>query len=88
MIQSCSHAQVDIVLLGIPDYPKIIKRPMDYGTINTKLDRREYRTAEDCLNDILQVSKNAKTFNPPGTQFMPTVMCDDFLRGYKGFLGG
>jgi hypothetical protein len=58
--------QVDPIALGIPAYPTIIKRPMDYGTINTKLDRREYRSAEECLDDILQVSRNAKTFNPPG----------------------
>jgi bromodomain-containing factor 1 len=65
---------VDPVALGIPDYPKIIKKPMDYGTIHTRLDRREYRTAEDCLNDILQVSRNAKMFNPPGAVSSQTLV--------------
>lgn len=39
------NTPVDPVALNLPDYPKIIKKPMDLGTIAHKLERREYEDA-------------------------------------------
>lgn len=50
--------------LGIPQYPDVIKYPMDYGTIMTKLKRGEYETMEDWTVDMQLVLTNAKIFNP------------------------
>src|SRR3989338_1906457 len=38
---------VDIVALGIPDYPSVIKYPMDFGTILRKLEAGEYYDSKE-----------------------------------------
>jgi hypothetical protein len=37
---------VDPIALGIPDYPKVVKNPMDFRTIGTKLKQRGF----ECLS--------------------------------------
>lgn len=49
--------------LNLPDYPKIVKQPMDLGTIQTNLNERKYAFLEDFANDIRLVWKNAMLFN-------------------------
>lgn len=56
---------VDYVQLCIPDYPKIIKQPMDLGTILEKLRSKEYRSVDEWIADMRLVFSNACTFNPP-----------------------
>jgi bromodomain-containing factor 1 len=58
---------VDPVALNIPDYPKIIKHPMDISTIKKKLSGGRYTTAYDFESDVRLMLKNCFTFNPPGT---------------------
>lgn len=36
------HLPVDTASLGLPDYFKIIKKPMDLGTIKKRLDNNYY----------------------------------------------
>jgi bromodomain-containing factor 1 len=55
---------VDYVTLGIPQYPEIIKYPMDYGSIMTNLKQGVYTTMEDWTVDMQLVLTNAKIFNP------------------------
>jgi len=38
--------------LGIPNYPKVIKKPMNLSTIRKKLDNREYDTAQHFYADF------------------------------------
>mmetsp|Transcript_3499 Transcript_3499/g.7896 ORF Transcript_3499/g.7896 Transcript_3499/m.7896 type:complete len:315 (-) Transcript_3499:225-1169(-) len=40
---------VDWKLLGIPDYPTIIKRPMDLGTVNQQLDAAHYTSLQQAF---------------------------------------
>ncbi|CAD5229514.1 unnamed protein product [Bursaphelenchus okinawaensis] len=54
---------VDAVKLNIPDYHKVIKRPMDLGTIEKRLKNCYYYTAEECVTDIEQVFANCYKFN-------------------------
>lgn len=54
---------VDPIKLGIPDYPKIIKSPMDFSTIRSKVDANEYDTIEAFAEDMRLVFRNAITFN-------------------------
>lgn len=51
--------------MGIPEYPKIIKKPMDLSTMKKKLDAGEYPTAEKFRDDFRLMIKNCTTFNPP-----------------------
>ncbi len=58
---------VDPVALGIPDYFKIIKTPMDLSTVSTRLNTGQYENAKDFEADIKQIFKNCYKFNPPGS---------------------
>jgi len=56
---------VDYVALNIPDYPLIIKHPMDLGTIQKKLNSHKYSSVDEWMADVRLVFMNAATFNPP-----------------------
>ncbi|KAH7815595.1 putative Bromodomain containing protein [Monocercomonoides exilis] len=59
-------APVDVKGLDIPDYPLIIKHPMDLGTIKSNLDHGIYDTNySKCLDDIYLVWDNCYHYNPP-----------------------
>jgi bromodomain-containing factor 1 len=58
---------VDPVALGIPDYFKVIKTPMDLATVTTRLNTGQYENAKDFEADIRQIFKNCYKFNPPGS---------------------
>uniref|UniRef100_A0A915D1K4 Bromo domain-containing protein n=1 Tax=Ditylenchus dipsaci TaxID=166011 RepID=A0A915D1K4_9BILA len=54
---------VDAIKLNIPDYHKVIKRPMDLGTIEKRLQNVYYYSADDCLRDVGAVMTNCFLFN-------------------------
>jgi bromodomain-containing factor 1 len=56
---------VDPVALNIPDYFKIIKKPMDLSTIQEKLKVNAYDSADDFEADIRLMFNNCYKFNPP-----------------------
>ncbi|KAJ7026962.1 hypothetical protein C8F04DRAFT_1123792 [Mycena alexandri] len=51
----------------VTGYADVVKRPMDLGTMTTKVQRGRYRSLEDFANDFRLVTSNAKIFNPPGS---------------------
>lgn len=57
---------VDAEALGLATYHKIIKKPMDLGTIKKNLDNGEYSTQDEVVEDIRLTFNNACTFNPVG----------------------
>lgn len=59
-------APVDPVALNIPSYLKIIKKPMDFGTIEKNLKNGVYQSAKDFHNDAQLVFQNCYKFNPEG----------------------
>jgi hypothetical protein len=54
------------VALDIPDYPEVIKNPMDLGTIWKKLQDGQYNDASEVLADLDLVWSNCLLYNPPG----------------------
>jgi bromodomain-containing factor 1 len=58
---------VDWFKLGIPDYPKIVKKPMDLSTMRAKLDSGAYTSAEKFRDDIKLIINNCFLYNPLGT---------------------
>ena len=58
---------LDWVKLAIPDYPKIVKKPMDLSTMRGKLDNGAYSTAEKFRDDFKLIISNCYLYNPPGT---------------------
>lgn len=59
---------VDPVALNIPSYLKIIKKPMDFGTIEKNLKEGVYQKAQDFYNDAQLVFQNCFKFNPEGDE--------------------
>eukprot|EP00457_Paulinella_chromatophora_P000766 gb/GEZN01000766.1/.p1 GENE.gb/GEZN01000766.1/~~gb/GEZN01000766.1/.p1 ORF type:complete len:1086 (+),score=177.49 gb/GEZN01000766.1/:358-3615(+) len=58
---------VDWQKLQIPDYPRIVKHPMDLGTIRTRLTEGVYLTLDNFASDVRLVWSNACTYNKPAT---------------------
>ncbi|XP_043353127.1 bromodomain-containing protein 2 isoform X3 [Dermochelys coriacea] len=56
---------VDAVKLGLPDYHKIIKQPMDMGTIKRRLENNYYWGAAECMQDFNTMFTNCYIYNKP-----------------------
>ena len=54
---------VDPEAEGLPNYNKVIKHPMDLGTIKKKLHDDKYKTVDEFVEDINLVWRNAIKFN-------------------------
>ncbi|KAI9223658.1 hypothetical protein BC828DRAFT_375383 [Blastocladiella britannica] len=54
---------VDPIRLNIPDYPLIVKNPMDLSTISDKLSRRVYATVEELDHDFQLMVDNCIRYN-------------------------
>uniref|UniRef100_A0A3B4A9X7 Bromodomain-containing protein 2 n=1 Tax=Periophthalmus magnuspinnatus TaxID=409849 RepID=A0A3B4A9X7_9GOBI len=59
------HEPVDAVKLSLPDYHKIIKTPMDMGTIKKRLENNYYRSASECMQDFNTMFTNCYIYNKP-----------------------
>ena len=79
---------VDPVKLMIPDYPEIIKRPMDLGTIRKRLETNYYRDLGECANDIRLTFDNAMLYNPMSSDVHRCARHFklNFEKNYKGKL--
>ena len=67
------------------DYPKIIPKLMDLGTVKSKLEQGKYADASDCANDIRLVWKNCMTYNADGSDFyrLADSYCKRFDERYQ-----
>ena len=54
---------VNYVALGLTDYPKIVKKPMDLSTVYENLKDGIYKAPRECLDDIQLVWDNCKLYN-------------------------
>ncbi|CAO3616923.1 unnamed protein product [Cunninghamella echinulata] len=58
---------VDPIKQGIPQYNEIIKKPMDLGTIKSKLKNNQYLSVQQFDDDLRLMFNNCYIFNPPNT---------------------
>ncbi|ORY34750.1 hypothetical protein BCR39DRAFT_514465 [Naematelia encephala] len=58
---------VDPVRDGAPDYPQVIRTPMDLGTISSKLEAGSYSNRQGFVKDIRLIISNCYTYNPVGS---------------------
>lgn len=54
---------VDIVKFNIPHYSDIIKHPMDLGTVQAKVNARQYSSLDQFIADVRLIFTNCYTFN-------------------------
>merc|ERR1719240_2245154 len=55
--------------MGLADYPKLIKEPMDLGTVTERVAKSYYSRLEHFANDVRLVWKNAFVFNAPDSLY-------------------
>uniref|UniRef100_A0A8C8S4T7 Bromodomain testis-specific protein n=1 Tax=Pelusios castaneus TaxID=367368 RepID=A0A8C8S4T7_9SAUR len=60
------HQPVDAAALNLPDYYKIIKKPMDLSTIKKRLEHNYYTKAKECIEDFETMFTNCYVYNKPG----------------------
>lgn len=56
---------VDPVALNIPSYHKVIKKPMDLGTVQSNLKNGQYSSGKEFKTDTELIFQNCFKFNPP-----------------------
>ncbi|KAH0576811.1 Bromodomain-containing protein [Spironucleus salmonicida] len=54
---------VDAIALGIPDYPIIVQKPMDYSTLYKNLTAKIYQTLSSFILDASLIFANCKKYN-------------------------
>ncbi|XP_030647147.1 bromodomain-containing protein 3b isoform X3 [Chanos chanos] len=59
------YQPVDVIKLNLPDYHKVIKNPMDMGTIKKRLENNYYWTAGECMQDFNTMFTNCYIYNKP-----------------------
>ncbi|XP_062041034.1 bromodomain-containing protein 3 isoform X1 [Lepus europaeus] len=59
------YQPVDAIKLNLPDYHKIIKNPMDMGTIRKRLENNYYWSASECMQDFNTMFTNCYIYNKP-----------------------
>ena len=76
---------VDPIKLNIPEYFNIITKPMDLGTIQSRLDKDFYSTPMEFAEDVRLNFANAMKYNPPANDvhFMALSMKQFFERKCK-----
>lgn len=60
---------VDWQNMGLFDYPKVIKKPMDLGRVKRTIVDRKYDSLQDAAEDVGLVWKNCMTYNADGSDF-------------------
>lgn len=60
------NSPVDAEALGLPDYHRIIRHPMDLGTVKSRLSKNWYKTPREFAEDVRLTFHNAMTYNPQG----------------------
>ncbi|TKY63117.1 Transcription factor GTE8 [Spatholobus suberectus] len=75
------NTPVDVVKLNLPDYFSIIKRPMDLGTIKSKIAAGAYAGPLEVADDVRLTFSNAMTYNPPGNDVH--VMADTLNKFFE-----
>ena len=68
----CRHPQakpflqpVDPELDQVPDYPDVIRKPMDLGTVQQGLEARRYTDSFDVFTDVSLIWENCIEYNGP-----------------------
>ncbi|CAO3702822.1 unnamed protein product [Rhizopus stolonifer] len=72
---------VDYQKMNIPDYPKIIIHPMDFATVDRKLNSAQYESVEQWIHDIRLVFNNCFKFNGP--EAMISMLCQNVESAFE-----
>uniref|UniRef100_A0A665UW85 Nucleosome-remodeling factor subunit BPTF-like n=1 Tax=Echeneis naucrates TaxID=173247 RepID=A0A665UW85_ECHNA len=70
-----------------PDYYRVIKEPMDFSTMETRLQKRYYHKLTEFVADVTKIFDNCRYYNPNDTPFFQCaeVLEAFFVQKLKGF---
>ena len=73
---------VNVEALRIPDYPNIVKKPMDFGTIKTRLKEGHYSKLQEFMDDMELVFYNCRLYNGIESEVgqIGTTLQEEYLR--------
>lgn len=79
---------VDYQLLGLLDYPIIVKRPMDLSTVKKKVRQGKYSALRECVADVQLIWDNCRTYNMNESLIVQNANAmerymNEFLEQYK-----
>jgi len=75
-IQTCKHSapfKQPVDRKANKKYYSIVKEPMDFETMEKKLNGSKYTTLAQFLGDVTRIVENCRYFNPPGTPISKTA---------------
>lgn len=78
------HQPVDTQKLNLPDYHKIIKQPMDLGTIKKRLENNYYWSASEAIEDFTTMFNNCYMYNKSGEDVV--VMATSLEKAFQAKL--
>ena len=82
---------VDWKALQLPQYPKMIKHPMDLGTVETKLLGGSYKTIRDWADDVNQLGPDGSLLHRAcfarDLQLVNSLLEDDRCSVYLSGIG-
>uniref|UniRef100_G3NV03 Bromodomain PHD finger transcription factor n=1 Tax=Gasterosteus aculeatus aculeatus TaxID=481459 RepID=G3NV03_GASAC len=70
-----------------PDYYRVIKEPMDFSTMETRLQKRHYHKLTEFVADVTKIFDNCRYYNPNDTPFFQCAEQLEafFVQKLKGF---
>ena len=79
---------VDPIELGLPDYFDVIKKPMDLGTVQKKLEGGQYHSIEDFNSDVRLTFDNALAYTESGSAVndIALQMKEEYEKSYDQLL--
>ncbi|KAF9672656.1 hypothetical protein SADUNF_Sadunf11G0065800 [Salix dunnii] len=75
------NVPVDVKKLKLHDYLKIIKHPMDLGTVKSRLSKNWYKTPKEFAEDVRLTFNNAMKYNEKGQDVH--AMADTLLKIFE-----
>lgn len=63
-----------------PEYYQQIEKPIDYGTMKTKLENGEYRSAQSMQKDFVLILQNCRKFNAPTSDIVKEARQQHLMR--------
>jgi hypothetical protein len=75
------NVPVDVKMLKLHDYFKIIKHPMDLGTVKSRLSKNWYKSPKEFAEDVRLTFNNAMKYNEKGQDVH--TMADTLLKIFE-----
>ena len=75
---------VDYEDLGLNDYPKVVKRPMDLATIRKKLQTSKYHSLRSFHSDLKLIWANCRAYNESSSSI--TLQANELERSVAEFV--